>query len=48
LPIAERILEAHGGRIDVSSEPGEGTTVTLFMPMKRGDQRDSRLGDLRA
>jgi signal transduction histidine kinase len=48
LPIAERICEAHGGSIDVRSEPGAGTTVTLFMPNKRADQRDSRLGDLRS
>lgn len=32
LAIAQRILEQHGGRIDVQSAPGEGTTFTLSLP----------------
>jgi signal transduction histidine kinase len=39
LPIAARILEAHGGRIEVHSRPGEGTTVTLYLPARRAEQR---------
>src|SRR5208337_1832565 len=27
-----RIVTAHGGKIDVKSKPGEGTTVTLLIP----------------
>jgi signal transduction histidine kinase len=45
LPIAGRILEAHGGRIEVQSRLGEGTTVSLFIPTKRAEQRS--LGDHR-
>jgi signal transduction histidine kinase len=53
LPIAGRILEAHGGRIEVQSRLGEGTTVSLFIPPKRPEQRsfgevrreDSRASD---
>jgi signal transduction histidine kinase len=45
LPIAGRIAEAHGGRIEVQSRVGEGTTVSLFIPIKRPEQRT--IGELR-
>jgi signal transduction histidine kinase len=32
LPIAQWIVYQHGGRIDIASTPGEGTTVTVRMP----------------
>lgn len=32
LAIARLVVEAHGGRIDVSSSPGRGTTVTIDLP----------------
>jgi signal transduction histidine kinase len=32
LSIAKKIVEAHRGRIDVSSEPGCGTTFTVRLP----------------
>jgi signal transduction histidine kinase len=32
LPLARQFIEAHGGRIDLVSEPGEGTTVTIRLP----------------
>ncbi|WP_051013694.1 PAS domain-containing sensor histidine kinase [Pararhodospirillum photometricum] len=32
LSLAERILSLHGGRLDLDSTPGVGTTVTLFLP----------------
>jgi signal transduction histidine kinase len=32
LPIAQRVLESHGGRIDIRSQVGEGTTITLTLP----------------
>jgi signal transduction histidine kinase len=35
LPITGRIVEAHGGEVDVRSRAGEGTTVSLFIPAKR-------------
>lgn len=41
LPIAGRIVEAHGGRVEVTSVHGEGTTVSLFIPSRRPDQRAS-------
>jgi len=32
LPIAKRIVESHGGRIDVRSEAGAGTEVDVTVP----------------
>jgi signal transduction histidine kinase len=32
LSLCKTILEAHGGRIEIESQPGVGTTVTLFFP----------------
>jgi signal transduction histidine kinase len=33
LPTTRRIVEAHGGRIDVQSEPGRGTKFTVRLPV---------------
>ncbi len=33
LPISYRIMQEHGGKIAVESEPGKGTTVTLRLPV---------------
>lgn len=35
LPLAKRIVEVHGGRFEMDSEFGKGTTVTLEMPAHR-------------
>jgi two-component system sensor histidine kinase HydH len=32
LPISNRIIEEHGGRIAVASEPGRGATFAVFLP----------------
>lgn len=32
LAIVDRIIEAHGGALDIDSRAGEGTTVTVFLP----------------
>jgi len=34
LTIAERIVAAHGGSIDIDSAPGHGTRVTLLLPVE--------------
>jgi two-component system, chemotaxis family, CheB/CheR fusion protein len=33
LPICERIIKNHGGRIEVESQPGEGTTFKIYLPL---------------
>ena len=42
LSICYRVLEDHGGFIDVSSEEGKGTTVTLRLPVNRPDAIEKR------
>lgn len=32
MPLAKQFVEAHGGRIELISEPGEGTLVTVELP----------------
>jgi PAS domain S-box-containing protein len=34
LAVAKRIVEAHGGRIDVNSQVGEGSTFTITLPQE--------------
>ncbi|MCI0669163.1 MAG: ATP-binding protein [Myxococcaceae bacterium] len=36
LSIARRIIEAHGGRISVLSQPGHGSVFTIHLPVPRG------------
>ena len=43
LAIAHRFVEAHGGRIDVSSEPGAGTTFTIWLPSSGPRETDDPL-----
>ncbi|MBC7598058.1 MAG: ATPase, partial [Polaromonas sp.] len=33
LSIAYKIVQEHGGRIEVSSEPGKGTRFTITLPV---------------
>jgi signal transduction histidine kinase len=39
LPIAKRLLEAHGGELTIESMPGEGTTVVARLPAERVRER---------
>lgn len=35
LSLARRIVEEHGGRIEVNSTLGHGATFTVFLPLRR-------------
>ena len=39
LPTARRLVEQHGGRIDVHSEPGQGTDFALHFPVSVPDSQ---------
>lgn len=36
LPVSRKIVEEHGGRLEVESEQGKGTTFTICLPATRG------------
>ena len=38
LYIANEIVRAHGGSIDIESEPGRGATFTISLPRHRADK----------
>lgn len=35
LPLTKSLVEMHGGSLDLQSEPGAGTTVTVRLPAER-------------
>jgi len=35
--MAYRIAQEHGGHIDIESQVGEGTTVTIRLPLRASD-----------
>jgi len=39
--IVREVVKGHGGELKVESRKGEGTSVTLLLPMKREDGKDS-------
>jgi signal transduction histidine kinase len=46
LTISREIVELHGGSIDVQSTPGQGTTLTILLPIHHDFQADGSLPSL--
>ena len=40
LALSGMLIEAHNGHIEVASEPGEGTTFTVCLPIRQTDEED--------
>jgi signal transduction histidine kinase len=40
LPLARALAELHGGRLEIASTPGHGTTVTVILPASRVRPRE--------
>ena len=38
LALVRHFAEAHGGRAEVSSEPGKGSTFTIVLPLSKGQE----------
>jgi signal transduction histidine kinase len=48
LTLSRRIVLRHGGRMEVSSEEGRGSTFSVFLPLRlRAELPESRLGTVR-
>lgn len=37
LPLSKKLVEMHGGRIELKSELGKGTMVRVYLPVRKGD-----------
>jgi len=44
LSVSKRIIEAHGGAIEVETEAGEGSTFTIHMPKRRKPEAEKQNG----
>jgi signal transduction histidine kinase len=42
LPLAKRLIELHGGRMEIVSQPGKGTAVTAHFPRERATGMDGK------
>ncbi len=40
LPVSQKIVREHGGKIAVASAPGKGSTFTIELPLKRPEGRE--------
>ncbi len=45
LAVADEIIQMHGGRLDVSSVEGEGTTVTITLPIMERDDDSTQIAE---
>lgn len=43
LAIVRHLVDAHGGRVEATSSPGHGTTISVFFPVPRLEQTAARV-----
>jgi signal transduction histidine kinase len=46
LPVSQKIVREHGGRIAVTSRVGQGSTFVIELPMRRGDVKAPGTGEM--
>ncbi len=44
LPFVQRVVAAHGGTIDATSEPGRGSTFVIRLPVNAGPRGNGASG----
>src|SRR6185312_13302094 len=44
LSLVKSFIELHGGRVEMASQPGKGTTVTLHLPADAGESEEAPPG----
>ncbi|MFQ5901204.1 MAG: nitrogen regulation protein NR(II), partial [Thermodesulfobacteriota bacterium] len=44
LPLAQNIIKGHSGLMEIKSEPGKGTKVSVLIPLTEGSTRNRRIG----
>ncbi len=44
IPIIKNIMQEHHGGIEIKSEPGKGTTITLWLPIPKSEEKDEKAG----
>ena len=42
LAVVQKLVEEHGGRVDIDSEPGKGSTVTLVLPLPDDSEQPTK------
>ncbi len=47
LAVSYKLVREHGGEIDVQSEPGKGTTFTVYLPRSAADSGAARPTNVR-
>jgi signal transduction histidine kinase len=46
--LSRNLIELHGGTLDATSVPGEGSRFTITLPWRLGPARPAERGDLAA